>query len=253
MKSSPYITLYDTPSSQSNGWAPSIWRIRLILNYKRLPYRTKWIEVPDIDRTMRQIGAPHTSKRSDGRPVFTLPVIVDPIRSPTAPVVLSNASAISEYLEITYPARPLYPDGSKALQTLFVHYLQDVFMKPLLPIMIPLSAQRLNPRSQEYIFPSNQRPPPDAGLSGPQREQAWQAVRENFKTLSDILDKNSGEDGDGVVVSGRDITYADFALCAILIWIERVSPQDVWPLIRSWNGGRWARLMDRCRDYMDVM
>lgn len=224
----------------------------MILNYKRLPYRTKWLEFPDLDRTMRSIGAPATSKRSDGRSVYTLPVIVDPIRTPNAPVVLSNPSVISEYLEINYPARPLFPDGSKALQTLFVHYLQEVFSRPLLPIMIPLSAQRLTERSQAHIFASGQRPA-EASLSGPQREQAWVAVRDNFQFLASVLDKNSGEDGDGVVVSGRDITYADFAICAILIWIERVSPQDGWPRVKAWNGGRWTRLMERCRDYMDVM
>lgn len=225
---------------------------RLILNYKRLPYRTKWIELPDLDRTMRSIGAPAVSKRSDGRPVYALPVIVDPIRSPNAPTVLSNPSVISEYLEINYPARPLYPDGSKALQTLFVHYLQEVFSKPLLPILIPLSASRLTERSQAHIFPSGQRPP-EMSLSGPEREQAWAAVRNNFNFLASVLDKNNGEDGDGVVVSGRDITIADLALCAILIWVERVSPQDGWPRVRTWNGGRWTRLMERCRDYMDVM
>ncbi|KAL5483429.1 hypothetical protein ACEPAI_8660 [Sanghuangporus weigelae] len=248
--SQPYITLYDTPSSQSNGWAPSIWRIRLILNYKRLPYRIKGAELPDLDRTMRSIGAPATSKRSDGRPVYSLPVIVDPIRSPNAPVVLSNPSVISEYLEIHYPARPLYPDGSKALQTMFVHYLHDNFLRPLLPIMIPLSAQHLTERSQAHLFPPGQGPsnPP---LTGPQREQAWAAIRENFNFLASVLDKNNGDDGDGTVVQGHDITYADFALCAILIWIERISPQDIWPRVRTWNGGRWNRLMDRCREYMD--
>ncbi|THH07917.1 hypothetical protein EW145_g3058 [Phellinidium pouzarii] len=270
--SQPYITLYDTPSSQSNGWAPSIWRIRydwisriltlantdyklllrLILNYKRLPYKTSWVEFPELDRTMRSIGAPVTSTRSDGRSVYTLPVIVDPLRSPSAPVVLSNPSIISEYLEINYPARPLFPDGSKALQTLFVHYLHEVFSKPLLPIMIPLSAQKLPERSQAHFFAHGQKlhePYP----SGPQREQAWIAIRDNFNFLASVLDKNSGDDGDSVLVSGKELTYADFALCSIMIWIERLSPQEGWPRIKTWNGGRWSRLMERCRAFMDVM
>ncbi|KLO12300.1 hypothetical protein SCHPADRAFT_915666 [Schizopora paradoxa] len=253
MTSKPFVTLYDIrDATQSNGWIPSIWRIRLILNYKRLPYRTVWIDFPEIDRTMRSINAPYTSRRSDGRPVYTLPVIVDPIRSPAAPVVLSNASAIAEYLEVAYPARPLFPDGTKALQTLFVHYLQGDFSRPLLPIMVPLSHQRLPERSQAHFFNPGQAPhepyPP-----GPSREQAWRAVRDNFDFLATVLDKNNGDDGDGDLVSGRDLTYSDFALCAILIWIEKVSPQEGWPRIKQWNNGRWNRLMDRCRDYMDIL
>lgn len=224
--------------------------LRLILNYKRIPHRTQWIELQDVDRTMRSIGAPPTSRRSDGRPSYTLPVIVDTIRSPNAPVVLSNPSTIAEYLEITYPARPLFPDGTKALQTLFVHYLQEVFSKPILPLMIPLSARGLPERSQAHLFAGHT--PADPYPPGPNREQQWQQVRESFTFLASVMDKNTGEDGDRDLVSGHDITYSDFALVSILIWIERVSPQEGWLRIRSWNGGRWSRLMERCRQYMDV-
>jgi len=87
-------------------------------------------------------------------------------------------------------------------------------------------------------------------LAGPQREQAWMAVKEQFDFLAMIMDKNSG-DGDGVVSMGHDVTYADFALCAVLIWIERMSAHDVWARVRTWNGGRWNRLWERCREYMD--
>jgi glutathione S-transferase len=98
--------------------------------------------------------------------------------------------------------------------------------------------------------PQAQQPP--SQLTPAQREQAWQAVKEQFDTLADLLDKNSGTDGDGVVAMGREVSYADFALCAVLIWIEKVAPQDGWTRIRQWNGGRWVRLWERCHDYMDV-
>ena len=199
---------------------------------------------------MRSIGAQSTTRRPDGRHSYTLPVIVDPIRTPNTPVVLSNPSVIAEYLEITYPARPLFPDGTKALQTLFVHYLQEVFSKPILPLMIPLSARGLPERSQAHLFSGQ--PPSDPYPPGPHREQQWQQVKDSFNFLANVMDKNSGEDGDRDLACGRDISYADFALVSILIWIERVSPHEGWPRIRSWNGGRWSRLMERCRQYMDV-
>ncbi|KAJ7574112.1 hypothetical protein C8J56DRAFT_980040 [Mycena floridula] len=73
--------------------------------------------------------------RSDGTPIYTLPVIVDPSRNPSAPNIISNTNNIAEYLESTYPARPVFPPGSRAMQTLFVHYVQEVFTKPLLHII----------------------------------------------------------------------------------------------------------------------
>lgn len=230
--------------------------IRFILNYKRLPYKTVWLEFPDVEATLRSINAPPSTVRPDGRPVYTLPVIVDPTRNPNAPEVLSNTNHIAEYLESTYPARPVFPEGSRAMQTLFVHYIQEVFAKPLLPIMIPLSHQGLPERSKMHFPPSPYGTSGSHGgmqmLSGPQREQAWTAVREQFDFLAMILDKNAG-DGDGVVAMGNQVSYADFALCSVLIWIERMAAHDGWARIRGWNNGRWYRLYERCREYMDEL
>jgi glutathione S-transferase len=260
----PVITLYDVPGHTPQPWAPNIWRVRyvayliivdeswllinhflhrFILNYKRLRYRTVWVEFQDVERTLRRIGAPPSAMRPDGHPIYTLPVLVDP----NTPKTLSNTNHIAEYLESTYPARPVFPEGTRALQTLFVHYIQEVFSKPLLPIMVPLSHQQLPERSQAHFNGGHGLPNP---LVGPQRELAWQAVKEQFDFLSMIMDKNSG-DGDGVVAMGHDVTYADFALCAVLIWIERMAAHDGWARVRTWNGGRWHRLWERCKEYMD--
>ena len=186
-----------------------------------MPYRTAWIEFSDVEETLRAIGAPPTSYKPDGRPVYTLPVIVDPLRNRTTPAVLSNAGTIAEYLEAAYPARPIFPEGSRALQTLFAHYVQDVFAKPLLPILVPLTHQRLPERSQAHfrhgaataggaVASSS-----SGALTSAQREQAWAAVREQFTFLAGVLEKNT-TDGNGVVAMGRDVSYADFALCSVL-------------------------------------
>lgn len=227
----------------------------LVLNYKRLPYRTVWVELPDVETTLRAINAPPSSYRSDGRPVYSLPVIEDPSRSQNRPVILSHPNKIAEHLETTYPARPLFPDGSRALQSLFVHYIQEFFAKPLLPILVPLSHQRLPERSQSHFRSSRSAVPvPATVVSGSQLEQYWWVVKQQFDFMASMLDKNSGPDaaGDGVVAMGHEITYADFALCSVLIWIEQVAPHDGWARVRQWNGGRWSRLWERCREYMDV-
>jgi glutathione S-transferase len=176
------------------------------------------------------------------------------MRSPARPLILSNVTTISEHLEATYPARALFPDGSRAVQSLFVHHIQEVLAKPLLPILVPLSHQRLSERSQSHFRGRNQAAPqmPSHLASGPQLEQQWRAVKQEFDFLAGFLDKNAPSDGDGTVVMGHEITYADIALCSILVWIEQVAPHDGWARVRQWNGGRWSRLWDRCKEYMDV-
>jgi len=170
-----------------------------------------------------------------------------------APQILSNANPIGEYLESNYPARPVFPDGSRALQTLFVHFIQEIFVKPLLPIMVPFSYDRLPERTRTHFHDG---PPPMPMPSHPlplgsQREQAWRLVKNQFDFLAIALDKN-GADGDGAIAQGYHVSYADFALCSVLVWIEQVAPQEGWARIRDWNGGRWARLRQRCQDYMDI-
>ncbi|TFK65922.1 hypothetical protein BDN72DRAFT_844970 [Pluteus cervinus] len=252
----PIITLYDVPNHSPQPWVPNSWRVRFILNHKRLMYRTQWVQFPDVETTLRGIGALPSSWRSDGRPVYALPAIVDPTLDPSSPKVLSNLNQIVEYLEATYPARPVFPEGSRALQGLFVWHIQEIFVKPLLPIMIPLSHQNLPEHSQIYFRNNPSQSPfgpvPTTTMILPeQRERAWSIAKEQFDLLATMLDKNRG-DGDGVVAMGTEVSYADFALCAVLIWIERVDTRDGWTRVRSWNGGRWARLYDRCRPLMEV-
>lgn len=206
---------------------------------------------------MRSIGARASSRRPDGRSVYALPVISVPSHTPAQPVVLSGVAVIAEYLEEAYPARPVYPPGTKALQTLFVYYLMEVFAKPLLPLLIPVSAQRLPERSQAHFFAPGQQAGAPA-LTASQREQAWADARANFEFLAKVLDKNGteeieGDGGRGILAYGREPTYADFALCSVLIWIETVSPQEAWPRIKAWDGGRWSRLKHALRGYMDVL
>ncbi|KAJ6628342.1 hypothetical protein B0H10DRAFT_2160878 [Mycena sp. CBHHK59/15] len=251
------ITLYDVPGTSSHTWVPNIWRIRFILNYKRLRYRTVWVEFPDVERTLRAIGAPPSATRPDGQPVYTLPVIVDPTSTSATrtPRVLSNTNTIAEYLEACYPARAVFPEGARAVQTLFVHYIQEVFAKPLLPIMVPLSHGRLPARTQSHFHGGRATTPmpiPAVLPPGAQREHAWSLVREQFDFMAMIMDKNVG-DGDGVVAQGHHVSYADFALCSVLLWIEQMAPHDGWARVREWNGGRWVRLRQRCQDYMDVL
>ena len=51
------IVLYDLASTKGVCFSPAVWRIRLLLNYKEIPYRTIWLEFPDIKEELVKLWA----------------------------------------------------------------------------------------------------------------------------------------------------------------------------------------------------
>lgn len=49
----PEIVLYDLASTKNVCFSPAVWPIRLRLNYKQIPYRTVFLEFPDIEPTLK--------------------------------------------------------------------------------------------------------------------------------------------------------------------------------------------------------
>ena len=49
----PEIVLYDLACIKTVWFSPIVWRIRLMLNYKPIPYRTIFLEFPDIEPTLK--------------------------------------------------------------------------------------------------------------------------------------------------------------------------------------------------------
>jgi hypothetical protein len=47
------IVLYDLACTKDVCFSPVVWRIRLMLNYKQVPYRTVFLEFPDIEPTLK--------------------------------------------------------------------------------------------------------------------------------------------------------------------------------------------------------
>lgn len=51
----PEIVLYDLACDKRMCFSPVVWRIRLMLNYKRIPYKSVFLEFPDIEPTLKQL------------------------------------------------------------------------------------------------------------------------------------------------------------------------------------------------------
>lgn len=49
------IILYDLACTKGVCFSPSVWSIRLMLNYKGISYKTVFLEFPDIESTMKAL------------------------------------------------------------------------------------------------------------------------------------------------------------------------------------------------------
>lgn len=53
------VTLFDIPSKGHCAcWSLNPWKTRLVLNLKNIPFKTHWIEYPDIAPTFKSYNIP---------------------------------------------------------------------------------------------------------------------------------------------------------------------------------------------------
>lgn len=258
------ITLFDIPSKfPENAWSPNTFKARYIifsfiitscqfdnkvhriaLNYKGIPYKTQWIEYPDIEETLKKLGGTPTSTKDDGRDHYTLPAIHDSTTRKT----ITDSMDIAVYLEEKYPDTPsLFPKGTRAATELLNYHFMTTVSAKLLPLLLPPTCLSLNPPSAEYFRRTREqsygKTLEEFAPPGPARDEAWAKVKEGLELLASIYAKN----GEGKpYFFGEAFSYADAIVAGFLVWARIVvrPESEEWKAVASWNDGRWAKLLD---------
>lgn len=76
MTDSHPLMLYDISSPQEpRSYAPNPSKSRLALSFKAVPFRTTWVEIPDIANVRRGLQCPATRKFDNGKniPMYRIP------------------------------------------------------------------------------------------------------------------------------------------------------------------------------------
>ncbi|KAF8555991.1 hypothetical protein OG21DRAFT_1410007 [Imleria badia] len=237
MAPSPII-FYDIPSKLGiNAWSPNTWKTRYALNIKGVPYKTEWVEYPDIEALAKKIGALPTSTRADGTPYYTLPIINDP----NTGKVIADSFLIAEYLDATYPdGNTLFPPGTKPLVAAFeggiVSALGGIGL-----LQLAVSCYVLNPSSAEYFRRTREakfgQKIEEFSPEGPKRDADIAKGKEGFDAIDGWLAKSEGK-----FVLGDTISYADGVLAGWLTWIKITNA--IWKDVATWHNGRWATYLE---------
>ena len=253
----PGVLTHGKPGLSSHR-NPFIWRShprRIVLNYKRIPYKTVWLSYPDIEKTLIKLGcAPTGTKPNDPtRPHYTLPAIVDASSSPS--VTIADSLAIAEYLDAKYPDRPVFPKTSKALEYAFEEYFKSVLMSHIPMLFVLPSCVILDDRGSEYFRQTRElafgKKLEEFGPEGEVREGHWKALEAGSNQIAAIIEKN-GPDID-YVAGGSEPTRADLILVSFLMWIKTIVPEEWEKRVKGWSGGRWERLLKKTKEWQAVV
>ncbi|THU86505.1 hypothetical protein K435DRAFT_805055 [Dendrothele bispora CBS 962.96] len=231
------LVFYDFPSKKPgvNAWNPNTWKTSFYP-------QSRW-------------NRPHpTTRKPDGSPMYTLPVIVDPNTGTS----VSDSLLIADYLDKTYPDKPiLIPAGTRALHEAFLDALTPNFYPTMRFSMLKI-CEILNPRSEAYIREArkndvlkmlNAASIEDVYPKGDEAEVEWKKFEEGMKNVAKWMDSNER------FVMGDMISFADFVLGGFLqankkMWGEQ---SKEWKDIASWDGGRWGRLLEDLQNMRETI
>lgn len=157
---------------------------RLILNFKGLPYKTEWIEYPDLAPTFKSFGIPPNEPPASA---YTSPTIR------VSDKYVMESRKIADVLEREYPSPPLHLD-SPILKK--VEELAPECIMSIGPILLPrVPRQFLNPPSAEYFERTRAE---KFGMTLSQLEverggeSAWKAAEPKWKELGALLKAEGG-------------------------------------------------------------
>ena len=180
-----------------------------MLNYKKLPYKTTWMEYPELAPTLKGLGV---APNEEGPP-YTSPTV----RFPDGTFAMDTKKIAAE-LEKRHPSPSMHLDSSiiaevEAAWLKFFTAIRGVFM-PKIPqnLLNPTSATYFEEtRAKRFGMPLSELGRTSGG------ESAWQAAEPALKELGDILKRNGGP-----FTLGETVGFADMILIGGLASTRKV-------------------------------
>ncbi|EXJ69249.1 uncharacterized protein A1O5_07285 [Cladophialophora psammophila CBS 110553] len=238
----PEIILYDLACTKNVCFSPVVWRIRLMLNYKHIPYRTIFLEFPDIEPTLKGLGLVPSESAAGSKIKYTVPAI----QHVPSNTYMMDSVPIAQFLESTYPDPPipLTSELGSEIEAKARAVIGKVFYTSTMPREINI----LSPRSQEYFRRTR-----EASLGhrledllDPDKEdQSWDAVSDGMRAVGELMQTHKA---DGPFVLGARPSYTDFFIAGSL-QCARVVDEDVFQRNVKYPGFR--EIYEACLPYME--
>ncbi|KAL8811263.1 MAG: hypothetical protein Q9223_007566 [Gallowayella weberi] len=188
---------------------------RLVLHYKSLPYKTHWLEYPNVAPYLKSLSIPPNAEGT----LYTIPAIHLPSsKSHPRDEHIMDSKAIAIALEKLYPNPPLYLDAPELAK---VEELWPQVMKTMRGVFMPQTPRALLNDSSKVYFEETRKERFGMPLGDLEKEvggeKAWEEVRPILETIGAVLKKK-----DGPFVLGETVSYADFVLVSAMQYLKRL-------------------------------
>ena len=218
---------------------------RVVLNYKNIPYETKFVEYPDLEATLSGLGLPPNEEGTAFAP-YSSPTI----RLPDGTMVMNSANIIPK-LEAKYPKPSLYLETG--LHKEAEKLITDLGLATWWDGMVTTKDELLPPRSSEY-FARTRKEVFGASLedcaAAKGGETAWKNAVEPIKKLAAFMKEHrkKGEE-DGPFVLGNEPSYADFMIVTMFECYERCHDESYQKVVVEGDLS-FKALHEACRPWL---
>lgn len=260
---------------EPRSYAPNPSKGRLALSFKCVPFKSTFVDLPDITETRKALGVPPGRTFDDGTEYYTLPMLQDPASGK----FVGDSFEIATYLEETFPnlGGCLFPADSTHTGLDYESPNKDsLFMAPLSSIegfkhqnyarfnqhvdatfsahviivaeFMPFNLKSADIMKATFVKRAHLNSWDDLRLKGEARQQTIASFKEALTSLAQRFTVNEG----GPYLEGEKANYADLIVGGWLNMLSICMPAEEWKDFRTWHGGVFARLHDSLQEHYFV-
>lgn len=209
------IVLFDLGrrDKPNTSWSANVWKTRLVLNYKNIPYTTHWENHVTLGPTLESLGVPPNIS-GQGLP-YTVPTMKFPDGT-----ILTDSAVLVKKLEDMYPSPSLNLDEELEGEAYQAVVLTSM---PLFTLYMPHVARNVIEESTVPAFEATRQKKFGMSIADFEKkggEHVWVAAEPGFAAMKALLTKHKRDEGP--FIHGSQVCYADFILVSAMEGFKRV-------------------------------
>ena len=210
------------------------------MNLKRVPYRTEWVDLPEITNVRKRLDAAPVRKFADGSDFYTLPVIYDQERGE----VVGDSFDIAVYLDKTYPdsGDKLFPSSEVGLCMAFNKFVDETFSPRFNSLFfhgLPFNPETAEVSKSEFCRRAGVERWEQLGIEGEERKKKVEEFKLSLNELAKAYKYREGGTGPWLE-GGNSPTYSDLMVGGWLAMMKIALRE--WEDMKTWNDGLWGTI-----------